>query len=311
VAQVTIAIGHLASVASVTRWRGAFTPHAPVRLSIVVSCTGWRGSCPLPFPGGGSLLATPPFPPAGSRRAQFPRSLRYYEGATTSHLRIHGRLCFRSRGPWLPPALCPPQRSRKAGGAFRARALLCRLPSFPAFVHGRQWDLSGLQAILPVPLLRSSTPVEPMCPRHRGHIDAAPALRTAKASAIAISGLTHAASAPAVLRFAFRVATHAQGSLPAGWLAFTGRASNPLDRYERFQLVLTFIPLSCSPDASAISVAHCAASFQTRSPRSPSVETSPAFHTGTAQCAALIAPCGPVMVVWIVQCVKGGIDADC
>ena len=67
-----------------------------------------------------------------------------------------------------------------------------------------------------------------------------------------ISGLTHAASAPALLRFAFRVATHAQGWLPAGWLAFAGRASNPLDRYERFQLVLTIIPLSCSPDASAI-----------------------------------------------------------
>jgi hypothetical protein len=40
-----------------------------------------------------------------------------------------------------------------------------------------------------------------------------------------ISGLTHAASAPALLRFAFRVATHAQGWLPAGWLAFTGSAS--------------------------------------------------------------------------------------
>ena len=51
-----------------------------------------------------------------------------------------------------------------------------------------------------------------------------------------ISGLTHAASAPALLRFAFRVATHAQGWLPAGWLAFTGRASNPLDHYERFQI---------------------------------------------------------------------------
>jgi hypothetical protein len=28
-----------------------------------------------------------------------------------------------------------------------------------------------------------------------------------------------------------------QSSLPAGWLAFTGRASNPLDRYKRFQIV--------------------------------------------------------------------------
>ena len=127
-------------------------------------------------------------------------------------------------------------------------------PTLRLLSCGREWDLSGLQAILPVPLLRSSTPVEPTCPRQLGHIDAAPALRTAKASATSISGLTHAASAPADLRFAFRVATHAQGSLPAGWLAFAGRASNPLDRYERFQLVLTFIPLSCSPDASAIAL---------------------------------------------------------
>jgi hypothetical protein len=52
-----------------------------------------------------------------------------------------------------------------------------------------------------------------------------------------ISGLTPAALAPAAIRFALRVATRAQGSLPAGWLAFAGRASNPLDRYERFQFV--------------------------------------------------------------------------
>src|SRR5215831_11102651 len=54
---------------------------------------------------------------------------------------------------------------------------------------------------------------------------------------MSISGLTHAASAPALLRFAFRVATHAQGWLPAGWLAFTGRESNPLDHCERFQIM--------------------------------------------------------------------------
>src|SRR5215468_7503810 len=54
---------------------------------------------------------------------------------------------------------------------------------------------------------------------------------------MSISGLTHAASAPALLCFAFRVATHAQGWLPAGWLAFTGRESNPLDHCERFQIM--------------------------------------------------------------------------
>jgi hypothetical protein len=211
-------------------------------------------------PDNGSLHAAPPFPPAGSRRAQFPRSRRYYEGATTSHPRIRGRLLVSLPQPTRSLLLsCSPQRSRKSGGPLPGPGFGgAGRPTFRLSSCGREWDLSGLQTILPVPLLRSSTPVEPMCPRHVGHIDAAPALRTTKASAIAISGLAHAASAPADLRFAFRVATHAQGSLPAGWLAFAGRASNPLDRSERFQLVLTIIPLSCSPDASAISEAHCA-----------------------------------------------------
>jgi len=48
-------------------------------------------------------------------------------------------------------------------------------PSFRLLACGHEWDLSGLQAVLPVPLLRSSTPVDPMCPRRYGHIDAAPA----------------------------------------------------------------------------------------------------------------------------------------
>ena len=48
-----------------------------------------------------------------------------------------------------------------------------------------------------------------------------------------------------------------QGSLPAGRLTFTGRESNPLDHYERFQLVLTIIPLSCSPDATTLHSLRC------------------------------------------------------
>jgi len=36
-------------------------------------------------------------------------------------------------------------------------------PSFRLLARGREWDLSGLQAIHPVPLLRSTTPVETTC----------------------------------------------------------------------------------------------------------------------------------------------------
>jgi hypothetical protein len=33
-----------------------------------------------------------------------------------------------------------------------------------------------------------------------------------------------------------------QSSLPAGWLAFTGRELNPLDHYKRFQIIF-LVPL--------------------------------------------------------------------
>src|SRR5215813_14079187 len=53
--------------------------------------------------------------------------------------------------------------------------------------------------------------------------------------------------------------------------AFAVRESNPLDRYERFQLVLTIILPSCSPDASAIK--------QLRPTRSNHTFTSGTFGT--------------------------------
>src|ERR1051326_3237395 len=62
--------------------------------------------------------------------------------------------------------------------ARRFFAVVCRTTSLvpaalsPASARGCKQDLSGLQAILPVPLLRSRTPVEPTCPRHIGHLGA-------------------------------------------------------------------------------------------------------------------------------------------
>jgi hypothetical protein len=149
---------------------------------------------------------------------------------------------------------CSPRRSRKVGGPFQARALCvpaARISGF--FVWTRMGSLRSpgdpsraSAALLDPGRTDVSSPSRPhrCCPRFAHN----------EGFGNCISGLPHAASAPAVLRFAFRVATHAQGWLPAGWLAFAGRASNPLDRYERFQLVLTVIPLSCSPDASAIAL---------------------------------------------------------
>jgi hypothetical protein len=97
-------------------------------------------------------------------------------------------------------------------GPFFMPAALLRLLS-----RGRKWDLSGLQAIHPVSLLRSRTPVESTCPRHAGHVDAAPATRTAKASAILHFGanpqLQH------LLPYASRGRCRTRARLASGWQA--------------------------------------------------------------------------------------------
>ena len=100
-----------------------------------------------------------------------------------------------------------------AAGALLLPAALLRL-----LTRGREWDLSGLQAILPVPLLRSSTPVEPMCPCHDGHVDAAPATHTAKASAMADFG-AHSRSFSTCSPTLRVSCCHSRARLASGWLA--------------------------------------------------------------------------------------------
>ena len=57
-----------------------------------------------------------------------------------------------------------------------------------------------------------------------------------------------------LLPYASRARCRTRARLASGWPArpLSGRESNPLDRCERFQLVLTIIPLSCSPDATTL-----------------------------------------------------------
>jgi hypothetical protein len=76
-------------------------------------------------------------------------------------------------------------RSRKVGGCLPGRGH-CSAgdPIAGLLSRGRERDLPGFQAVHPVPLPRSRTPAESTIPRlFVGLVDAAPASRTAKASA--------------------------------------------------------------------------------------------------------------------------------
>src|SRR5271166_4203832 len=120
-----------------------------------------------------------------------PRGQRYYEGATTSRLRIPGRLSVSLPGPRDPPlfvlalaALPDGWRTHPGQGIWSAGR-----PFAGALSRGRKRDLTGSQAIHPMPLPRSKTPAGPTIPHPDGVVDAAPALPTAKAPAIKISRL--------------------------------------------------------------------------------------------------------------------------
>ena len=140
---------------------------SPVGLSIAVSVTGWQGACPFPcFP---SMALCARRLPSLLRvlASPVPRSRQYYEGATTSHPRIYGRLLVRCRSPRDPPSFVSAVALPKGRRCLPGQGLCCAgRPKLPACSRGREWDLSGLQAIHPVPLLCSRTPVEATCPRH-------------------------------------------------------------------------------------------------------------------------------------------------
>ena len=53
-----------------------------------------------------------------------------------------------------------------------------------------------------------------------------------------------------------------QSSLPAGWLAFTGRELNPLDRYKRFQIIHPpFLDLAWRKGSFILILLYAASSF--------------------------------------------------
>jgi hypothetical protein len=171
------------------------------------------------FPGNGShpwrlpSLARVPVSPV-------PRGQQYDEGATTSRLRIPGHLLVSLPGP----TRCSAVRARFGSAPgwmeypIRARAIVQPAAHFAGVLsRGRERDLTGSQAIHPMPLPRSKTPVGPTTPRHDGVVDAAPAQPTAKAPTIIISRLLRGFGT-CCLRFQNGVAA-VQARLASGWLA--------------------------------------------------------------------------------------------
>ena len=136
-------------------------------------------------------------------------------------------------------ATCAPGRSEGPSGPG---SLFNRRPDLPVCSHA---DVSGISQVsrqsIPCLCPALATPAEPTIPRlFDGFVDAAPALPTARASAVnefrgSVTRLWH--PLPTLQESCCHHPCKARFRL-AG-LAFTGRASNPQDRYKRFQIAVS------------------------------------------------------------------------
>ena len=134
-------------------------------------------------------------------------------------------------------ATCAPGRSEGPPGPG---SLFNRRPDLPVCSHA---DVSGISQVsrqyIPCLCPALATPAEPTIPRLLdGFVDAVPALPTAKTSALnefrgSVTRLWH--PLPTLQESCCHHPCKARFRL-AG-LAFTGRASNPLDRCKRFQII--------------------------------------------------------------------------
>ena len=138
------------------------------------------------FPVNGSLRMAPLFPRSGPGESGSPMSqvlLRCYDFPP----RISGHLFASLPGSTRSSSVRVSQLALPVGRrAFRAGSFVQpATQSAGLLARGRERDLPGSQAIHPVPLPRSTTPAEPTIPRlFDGSVSAAPALPTAKASAL-------------------------------------------------------------------------------------------------------------------------------
>jgi hypothetical protein len=177
----------------------------------------------------------------------------------------------RFRGPRDPSLL----RARCSGAPGRVegppRARIIVQPAIQpagAISRGREWDLSGSQAIHPVPLPRSATPAEPTIPRQWRSHRCCPCCSESKGfSVLMISGLPRGFST-CCLRFTSDVAiTHAR--LASGWLAHLYREGvEPSGSQRKVSELRHLFPLSwIYPDATLQHFRQQSEVLRTRSTR--------------------------------------------
>jgi len=123
-------------------------------------------------------------------------------------------------------------------------------PTAGVLSRGREWDLSGSQAVRPVPLPRSTTPAESTLPRHWRSRRCCPCCRNSKGFSVTfISGLPRGFGT-CCLRFTNGVAT-INARLASGWLAGLCREGvEPSGPLWKVSELLHLFPLSwIYPDA--------------------------------------------------------------
>src|SRR3954454_6995666 len=153
-------------------------------------------------------------PASPARRLQ-----RYYEGATTSRVRLPGPLWIRFQAPRAPPCSCSPWRSRSGEGPLSARGLWSAGLPLSGGLHGGTHGISQV----------SWRSIPHLCPDLRprpdqqdlaliGPADAAPGTNTPKAPAKHDLGAQPRALVSAAYASRAALPPPMQGSLPAGGL---------------------------------------------------------------------------------------------
>jgi len=179
------------------------------------------------------------FPSAGSARAAFPNVIGTIRALRRPAPNTGFLIYSVPRPHFLPLSV----RSRAAEASAQARSRY-KPRHHSLFEMGRSPGLPGSWRIHPIPLPCSSIPAGSPDPHPIGLFDAVPAIPKAKTPARLISELNDTASVSAVYASSDAL-LHPHARLASGrWLAFAGRASNPLDPNEKFRSATSDLLLS-------------------------------------------------------------------